>query len=155
MKRLVPVLITCGIFAAAALAWQEKTVLPAPFATPSARNNPQVIKRPEGAQLKLAPGFRAEEYLTDFKVPCFMLLGAHGEMLVADSAKDGAGCVWIYPDIAKSKDRRALIEKLDRPYGLAFWKDYVYVGETLSIKRYKYDAVAKTAGPGASYAVTS
>ncbi len=107
-----------------------------------------MIKRPEGAQLKLAPGFSAEEYLTDFKVPRFMLLGSHGEMLVADSAKDGQGCVWIYPDIAKDKERRVLIGKLDRPYGLAFWKDYLYVGETTSIKRYKYNAKTLTAGPG-------
>jgi len=145
MKRFLPVLLVC---AAAAFAWQQRTDLPAPYATPSSRNNPKVIKRPEGAQLKLAQGFSAEEYLTDFKVPRFMLLGSHGEMLVADSARDGEGCVWIYPDIAKSKERRVLIEKLDRPYGLAFWKEYVYVGETTSVKRYKYDAKAKTAGTG-------
>ncbi len=145
MKRYV---IACAIFSSAALAWQAGIYLPAPYATPSARNNPRVIKRPEGAQLKLAPGFKAEEYLTDFKVPRFMLLGSHGEMLVADSAKDGEGRVWIYPDIAHTKDRRVLIDKLDRPYGIAFWKDYVYVGEPTSIKRYKYDASAKTAGSG-------
>ena len=148
MKRIVPAMIACSLLAAAALAWQQKPILPAPYATPSSRNNPRVIKRPEGAQLKLAPGFSAEEYLTDFKVPRFMLLGANGEMVIADSARDGEGCVWIYPDIAKSKDRRVLIGKLDRPYGLAFWKDYIYVGETTSIKRYKYDAKAKTAGSG-------
>jgi len=148
MKRIVPVFISCAILTVAAFAWQQKSDLPVPYATPSARNNPRVIKRPEGAKLKFAPGFSAEEYLTDFKVPRFMLLGSHGEMLVADSAKDGEGCVWIYPDIGKSKDRRVLVAKLDRPYGLAFWKDYVYVGETTSIKRYKYDSVAKTAGPG-------
>lgn len=147
MKPLIPVLTVSVLAVAAALAWQ-KPELPAPYATPSSRNNPKVIKRPEGAQLKLAAGFTAEEYLTDFKVPRFMLLGSHGEMLVSDSARNGDGCVWIYPDIAKSKDRRVLIGKLDRPYGLALWKDYVYVGETTSIKRYKYDAGAKTAGPG-------
>jgi glucose/arabinose dehydrogenase len=149
MKRFPPVLCLCAVLAAAAFAWQQKTpVLPEPFATPSSRNNPKVIKRPEGAQLKLAKGFTAEEYLTDFKVPRVMLLGSHGEMLVSDSARNGEGCVWIYPDIAKSKDRRVLISKLDRPYGLAFWKDYVYVGEPMSIKRYKYDAKAMTAGAG-------
>jgi glucose/arabinose dehydrogenase len=149
MKRFPSVLCLCAILAAAAFAWQQKTpVLPEPFATPSSRNNPKVIKRPEGAQLKLAKGFTVEEYLTDFKVPRVMLLGSHGEMLVSDSARNGEGCVWIYPDIAKSKDRRVLIEKLDRPYGLAFWKDYVYVGEPTSIKRYKYDAKAMTAGAG-------
>jgi glucose/arabinose dehydrogenase len=77
-----------------------------------------------------------------------MLLGSNGEMLVSDSARNNEGCVYIYPDIAKSKDRRVLIDKLDRPYGLALWKDYLYVGEPTSVKRYKYDAKAMTAGPG-------
>lgn len=147
MKRFIPVLAVCGL-TAAAFAWQQKPELPAPYATPSARNNPRVIKRPDGAQLKLAQGFSIEEYLTDFKVPRFMLLGSHGELLVADSARNNEGSVWVYPDIAHSKDRRVLIEKLDRPYGIALWKDYIYVGEPTSIKRYKYDAKAKTAGPG-------
>ena len=44
--------------------------------------------------------------------------------------------------------RKKLIEGLDRPYGLAFWKDYLYVGEPASIKRYKYDRKSMTAGPG-------
>ena len=37
---------------------------------------------------------------------------------------------------------------LDRPYGLAFWKDYLYVAETTSLKRYKYDRKTMTAGRG-------
>lgn len=147
MKRFLPVLAVCGI-TVAAFAWQQKPDLPVPYATPSSRNNPKVIKRPDGAQLKLAAGVTAEEYLTDFKVPRYMLLGSHGELLVADSARNNEGSVWVYPDIAHSKDRHVLIEKLDRPYGIALWKDYIYVGEPTSIKRYKYDAKVKTAGPG-------
>jgi glucose/arabinose dehydrogenase len=34
---------------------------------------------------------------------------------------------------------------LDKPYGLAFYKNYLYVGEPTSIKRYKYDSKALTA----------
>src|SRR6266849_3395905 len=44
--------------------------------------------------------------------------------------------------------RKKLIEKLDRPYGLAFWKDYLYVAETTSVKRYMYDAKQMTVGAG-------
>src|SRR5207247_7205394 len=35
-----------------------------------------------------------------------------------------------------------IIEGRDRPYGLALWKDDLYVAETTSLKRYKYDAKA-------------
>jgi len=31
---------------------------------------------------------------------------------------------------------------LDRPFGLALWKDYLYVAETTSLKRYTYDSKA-------------
>jgi glucose/arabinose dehydrogenase len=103
-----------------------------------------VIKRPNGAQLQLPAGFMIEEYLSDFKVPRFMLLGPSKELLIADAATNGQGCVWL----VQGKQRKKLIENLSRPYGLAFWKDYLYVGETTSIKRYKYDAKALAAGPG-------
>jgi len=123
---------------------QYKVTLPPPYATPSARNNPRVVSRPNGAQLKLPAGFEIEEYLTDFQVPRFMLLGPNQELLISDSARNGKGCVWVF----HGKDRKKLIDGLDRPYGLALWKEYLYVGETTSIKRYKYDSKALTAGPG-------
>jgi glucose/arabinose dehydrogenase len=128
-----------------ALAWQRDVKLPAPYATPSVRNNPHVISKPSGIQLRVPSGFTVEEYLSGFAVPRFMLLGPHQELLVSDSARDGEGCVWLI----QGKQRKKLIENLTRPYGLAFWQDYLYVGEQTSIKRYKYDAKAMTAGPGA------
>jgi len=120
--------------------------LPAPFATPSASNQSRVVPRPAGAELKLPAGFKVEEYMTGFKRPRFMILGPGKELLISDSGLNGEGVVYAVP--AGSKDRKELIKGLDRPYGIAFWKDYVYVAETTSIKRYKYDAKAMTAGPG-------
>src|SRR5260370_11195701 len=69
-----------------------------------------------------------------------MTIGPSQEILLSDSK---AGTVYIL-----KPERKKLIEKLDRPYGLAFWKDYLYVAETTSLKRYKYDAKQMTAGPG-------
>jgi glucose/arabinose dehydrogenase len=123
---------------------QYKVTLPPPYATPSSRNNPKVVSRPNGAQLKLPAGFQIDEYLANFQVPRFMLLGPNQELIVSDSARDGKGCVWVF----HGKDRKKLIDGLDRPYGLAIWKEYLYVGETTSIKRYRYDSKASTAGPG-------
>jgi glucose/arabinose dehydrogenase len=40
-----------------------------------------------------------------------------------------------------------LIEGLDRPYGMAWWKDYLYVAEPTSVKRFRFDAKAVSAGP--------
>jgi glucose/arabinose dehydrogenase len=139
MKLLYTLLIPV-----AAMAWQADFKLPAPFATPSVRNNSKVVPRPEGARLTVPAGFTVEEYLSDFKRVRTMLAGPHQEMLVADAAPNGAGAVYLF----QGKDRRTLIDKLDRPFGLAFWKDYLYVGEPTSIKRYRYDAKAMTVGAG-------
>lgn len=140
MKLLGSMLLVTG----AAMAWQHDVKLPPPLATPSVRNNPRVISRPAGAQLKAPAGFAVEEYRADFQVPRFMLVGPSQELLVSDSARNGQGCVWVI----QGKNRRKLIENLDRPYGLAFWKDYLYVGETTSIKRYQYDGKAMTVAKG-------
>ncbi len=78
-----------------------------------------------------------------------MLLGPNNELLVTDSVTNGS----VYVLLDKNKDfkaddRKELIEGLNRPYGLAWWNGYLYVGETTSVKRYKYDPKAMTAGPG-------
>jgi glucose/arabinose dehydrogenase len=75
-----------------------------------------------------------------------MLLGPKGEVLLSDSADRGT--VYVFEDVNKPEQRKKLIEGLDRPYGLALWKDYLYVGEQTSIKRYKYDAAGGTVGQG-------
>jgi len=138
MKFLV---LTCVV---ANAIFAQDLKLPAPFATPSVRNQSRVIERPTGAALKVPAGFVVEEYMSGFERPRKMILGPSKELLIADSAPATKGAVWV----AQGKDKRKIIEELDRPFGLAFWKDYLYVGEPTSIKRYKYDAKAMTAGPG-------
>ena len=44
--------------------------------------------------------------------------------------------------------RKVLLSGLDRPYGLALWKEFLYVAEAESIKRYRYDGTALSAGKG-------
>jgi glucose/arabinose dehydrogenase len=132
------------LVAATALAWDAKDAkLPPPFATPSVDNGPHVIDQPGGAQLKLPAGFQIEAYAEGIEQARYMLLGPGGELLVSDSIKNGSVHV-----IDRNKQRKKLLDGLDRPYGLAFWKDYLYVGEVTSIKRYKYDSKAQTAGKG-------
>ena len=117
--------------------------LPPPFATKSATNGPKVVDRPDGAALHVPDGFQIEEYASGFARPRFMLAGPSGEILLSDM---GNGTVYVLT--GNKPERKAIIEHLDRPYGLALWKDYLYVGEPTSIKRYKYDAKNMTAGPG-------
>ncbi len=109
--------------------WQA---LPEPYASPSARKPPLVVQRPDAAELSLPDGFSAEEYLSGFVGPRFMLQGASGEVLVADTH---AGRIYVVHD----QEKRVLISELDTPYGMAFYQNWLYVAETTAVKRYKYD----------------
>jgi glucose/arabinose dehydrogenase len=134
--------------AASAQVQQFEPKLPAPFATPSSTNQPRVVSRPDGAQLKVPHGFEIEEYAAGFNTPRFMLLGPSNEIILSDSS---AGAVYVLTDKNKSykdPERKQILSGLDRPYGLALWKDYLYVGERTSLKRYKYDAKNMTASAG-------
>lgn len=118
--------------------WQG---LPEPYHTESATNPPRLIPRPKQASLSVPEGFVVEEYLSGFLRPRFMLLGPEGEVLLSDIA---AGVVYVI------RDKRAapLISNLSKPYGLALYKDWLYVAETSSVKRYKYSSKQGSVGQG-------
>jgi len=126
-------------------AWQVAGVkapdLPAPFATPSANNRPHVIAQPSGAKVVVPNGFTVDVWAEGFRTPRFMLQGEHGEILLSDSE---AGSVYAFAN-GDPKQRKEVLKGLTRPYGLALWHEYLYVGEMTSIKRYKYDAAKFTA----------
>lgn len=143
----IPVAITSLIvLALASVALQMKQPkLPEPYHTPSANNRPQVISRPDGVELKLPNGFIVDVYAEGFERPRFMAEGPNKEILISDSTNKGAVYVLLDNDHDfKVDSKQKLIGGLDRPYGLAFWKDYLYIAEATSLKRYKYDAKTMT-----------
>jgi glucose/arabinose dehydrogenase len=128
--------------------------LPPPFQTPSADNRAQVVPQPDGARVKVPAGFSVDVAAEGFETPRFMLLGPNQEILMTDSARPTQNGGSVYALVDKDHDGRIdqktkIIEGLDRPYGLALWKDYLYVAETTSLKRYTYDASSmKVSGRG-------
>jgi glucose/arabinose dehydrogenase len=149
LKSIVGVAGSLALLSAGLFAWQQATKLPPPFHTPSANNRPRAVERPEGARLSLPAGFSITEYASGFERPRYMLLGPSKEVLLSDSMNSGS--VYVLLDTnrdGKVDDKRQLLKGLDRPYGLLLWRDYLYVGETTSIKRYRYNAKSFTVGPG-------
>ncbi len=141
------ILLAAAVLLAASLVFYaaEAPKLPAPYATKSVNNGPRVIPQPSGAKLNAPAGFHMEIWAEDFQRPRFMILGPNNEVILADSARRPEGTVYVFSD----KDhRKKLITGLYQPYGLALWNGYLYVAESDSVKRYKYDSKAMTAGPG-------
>lgn len=117
--------------------------LPPPNPEGNVANPPKVIPRPEGAGFQVPNGFRVEEYAGGFKKPRFLLELPGGTVLVTDAIPDGS--VYV---VGKGAAGKALITGLERPFGMALHKGWLYVSEAQSIKRYKLDLKTMSAGAG-------
>ena len=145
-QRFCLAVLTLLLMAGAAISQSPKLPvnwegLPDPFHTPSASNRPQVVDKPDGAELSVPPGFHVEEYMSGFEArPRYMMLGPNQEIMLSDSGgrREPNGLVYVIHE----KKAKKIIEGLDRPFGLAMHEDWLYVAEPTSIKRYKYDAKA-------------
>ena len=123
--------------------------LPPPYHTPSASNGPRVVPQPSGVALRVPQGFTVSEFASGFAKPRYLLEGPSGEILLSDAVKDGS--VLALSDSNKdgridASETKKLITNLDRPYGLALWKNFLYVAEATAIKRYPYNSKQLTAG---------
>lgn len=161
MKTLLRVCATVFLPAVLLVRAQDPTdKLPEPYATPSVDNHPDVVPQPAGARLTVPNGFQVGVWAEGFEMPRFLLQGANGEILLSDSGSDAKsaavgqggtggkqGVVYVFPGGDPAK-RKALLQGLNRPYGLALWQNYLYVAEADSVKRYPYDAAKLTAGSG-------
>ena len=59
--------------------------LASPFDTPSVRNQPRVVKRPDGAWPKAPEGFAVTEFATGLNVPRVIVRAPNGDLFLAES----------------------------------------------------------------------
>jgi glucose/arabinose dehydrogenase len=125
----------------------QKPQLPQPFATKSAGNGPSGVKPPGGFLPTVPAGFQVNVFAKDFKVPRFLMTAPNGDIFLADT---GAGQVIVLRDpqnTGGAQQRETFAEGLNRPFGIAFHEDYVYVGNNDAVVRFKYDPkTSKRAG---------
>lgn len=125
--------------AAGQVTYGKKPNLPAPFSTKSAGNGPENTKPPEGFLPTAPAGFRVNVFAKDFTRPRFLMVAPNGDIFVADT---GAGQIVVLRDpqhTGGAQQREVFAEKLNRPFGIAFHGDYVYVGNTNEVVRFRYD----------------
>jgi len=114
--------------------------LPAAEVLTGPRNVSKVVPRPEGAELSVPPGFQIDVYAEgDFRQPRGLLQAPNGDVFVAESAPNRITMLRDSNGDGKVDERFVFASSgLTRPYGLALWKDYLYVGNQTSIVRFKY-----------------
>jgi glucose/arabinose dehydrogenase len=122
--------------------------LPAPGAGRVSANSAEVVARPAGAVLTVPPGFRIAEYAGGFSEPRNMIEAGNGDVLVADS---GRGEIVVLRDTnhdGVAESRAVFSDSLARPFGLAIWREWLYVGNHDAVVRFAYrTGQTKAAGP--------
>jgi glucose/arabinose dehydrogenase len=116
----------------------KPTDLPPPNATEDATNPPRVIPRPADAKLNLPPGFAVDTFAEGFTQPRWMALARNGDVFVTDSR---ANKIVVLRDSNKdgiAEERFTFVEGLNQPFGMAFWQNYFYVGNTDAVIRFTY-----------------
>ena len=126
--------------------------LPAPYATPSADNGPDIVARPANVWPQAPAGFKVDLYATGLDNPRLMRTAPNGDVFLAESR---AGRIRIFRGITDGKPELSAIfaSGLKRPYGIDFYPpgpnpQWVYVGTTAAVFRFAYhngDLKASTA----------
>lgn len=117
-----------------------KPELPAPFASKSATNPAEEAKPPQGFLPTVPQGFKVNVFAADFKEPRWLAVAPDGDVFLADS---GAGKVIVLRDpqhTGSAQQNEVFVSGLNQPYGIVFHDEYVYVGDTDAVLRFKYDA---------------
>jgi glucose/arabinose dehydrogenase len=113
--------------------------LPAPEVLTGPRNQSKVIPRPDGAELTLPPGFQVAVFAEgDLQQPRHMALAPNGDVFVAESSGNRITILRDSNNDGRVDDRFVFATGLNRPFGMAFWRDYFYVGNTNGLVRFAY-----------------
>ena len=113
--------------------------LPKPGATRSASNDQRIYDHPAGARLHLPAGFRISVLAEGgFDNARWLALSPNGDVFVGDAR---AGEVVILRGVGadgKFQRRFTFATGLTQPFGMAFWKDYLYVAQTGEVVRFRH-----------------
>ncbi len=112
--------------------------LPKPYATDSAGNPPRVIKRPPNANLTVPPGFKVSLWASDFSDPRNMVLAPNGDVFVADMSGSEVVVLRDTNGDGTPDKRWVFYDGLNRPFGLAFRGNQLYVGNSDAVVRFDY-----------------
>ncbi len=112
--------------------------LPEPFETPWNRAIPTVVERPGDARLDVPAGFRVGVFAEGLQGPRRLAVAPNGDVFVAESRLGQIVVLRDSDDDGVADVRETFASELDRPFGMAFWGDYLYVGNNGAIVRFRY-----------------
>ncbi|MGF1468870.1 MAG: PQQ-dependent sugar dehydrogenase [Sandaracinaceae bacterium] len=113
--------------------------LPAPFATDSVRRSPQRVERPDGAKLRVPPGFRVQLFREGLNNARWLARTPDGRVLVACSRDNRIVALTDADSNGVAEHAEELVTErqgLDLPFGMIFTDEHFYVGNQAYVLRF-------------------
>src|SRR5688572_838664 len=123
----------------------DVATLPAPFATPSARDFPAIAAKPSDAALKLPPGFKVDVFTRDIDGPRVMRVAPNGDIFVAETQRGRIKVLEPSADGTSVASSTVFASGLSRPFGMQFYPagatpQWLYVAEMNRVVRFRYSS---------------
>jgi glucose/arabinose dehydrogenase/cytochrome c2 len=117
--------------------------LPAPYATQSAGNGPQVVPQPDGAEPAVPPGFTLKKFAEGLSNPRLLRTAPNGDIFIAETAPGRIRVMRTQDGADASTVNQIFVAGLDRPFGIAFYPPgndprWIYVANNNSVVRFPY-----------------
>jgi glucose/arabinose dehydrogenase len=119
--------------------------LPAPFASPSARDFPAIAPKPGDASLKVPPGFKVDVFTRDVDGPRVLRVAPNGDIFVAETQQGRIKVLKPSADGTSVASSTVFASGLTRPFGMQFYPagatpQWLYVAEMNRVVRFRYNA---------------
>jgi glucose/arabinose dehydrogenase/cytochrome c2 len=117
--------------------------LPEPYATEAVSNQPQVVDKPEGAELQVPAGFDVEVFTSELQAPRSIVAAPNGDIFVVETLAGRVKVMSPNADSSAPRQIEVFAQGLLQPLGIAFYPagdqpEWVYVAETNRVVRYPY-----------------
>jgi hypothetical protein len=117
--------------------------LPAPYATPSSINSPQLVARPDDATLAVPPGFTVAAFITGLEGPRRVQVAPNGDIFIAETEAGRVRVVQSADGAAKPSRIENFAVGLNGPFGIAFYPasqnpEWIYIATIDRVVRFAY-----------------
>jgi glucose/arabinose dehydrogenase/cytochrome c2 len=117
--------------------------LPAPYATKSSGNGPQVVPAPTNAVLAVPPGFTVKLFARGLSNPRLVRTAPNGDIFIAETGRNRIRVMRTKDGADEPTENQIFAEGLERPFGIAFYPpgdnpQWIYVANNNSVVRFAY-----------------
>jgi glucose/arabinose dehydrogenase len=117
--------------------------LPAPYATTSAGNGPQVVPRPANAALSVPPNFTVRLFAGGLSGPRLLRVAPNGDIFIAETSANRIRVMRAADGADAPSENQVFADGLDRPFGIAFYPSganpqWIYAANNNAVVRFAY-----------------